>query len=343
MRVDIRTAIPSIGQVFEAMDEIKNIATENVEGDGAKDIATLWSSKEPNHEQGMLLAKLVPFLPKELGGVVEEDGGGLFERSKEVPESEDVAGSSDDEGDAHSQGWRAVFLGVAPESGGKVPKIEGSDNKKAALRLTDGNSRRKSGPNPAGLEGSRNGKRRRDKETVSTSGPSKKRRLKSPEVIVIEDSSPSPPPSRSMGRSDQPGSHQLPSKSSPSGNQVKSDLTPYQEKASELKLRMTLAKRRSNEVATFTAGESLLSAAWSQSSSKVISPSSREAEPQSSQSDLTGLKPSEARTESLPSNEGRVPSSGVNLNHAKSLLNQLIAGKGHWVGLSSVGSPNQTS
>lgn len=108
MRLDIQAALPLLGYVSETTAEIKNIALENAVGEDTKEIVMKWSGKEPLHGQNELVTRLLPFLPKEIRRDVEENCESILEDNSEKPEPEGDAGSSDDEGDAHNQDWRAI-------------------------------------------------------------------------------------------------------------------------------------------------------------------------------------------------------------------------------------------
>lgn len=350
MRRDIQNAIPSLDHIFLAAGEPKNIALENVEGDGAKQNVLSWSSKEQFNQRDALLAKLAPFLPEEMCVHVQEGWGGFFDKRLGALELEEGGGSSDDECDKHSQGWRAVALGLKPGSRIKVSRIEGAKDaylRKPRLLVVEGSDGGRSAKPP--LSNSR--KRNRDKEDASNDLPSKKKRHISPEVIVIDDSSPSPSPVSHRKRlhlsHDHRSGKELSERQSALGvGHTKLGSAIDAQRTRELKSKIILAKTRSSagdRSATFAVGDtSRLSAAWGQGSSKVIQALSQEAEGQPLKQASTTL--TEHAAVALSSNEeGLALPPGIDLSHTRSLLNQLIAGNKPWGGLRCVGSQTQPS
>jgi hypothetical protein len=335
--------------------QVKNIAVENVEGEGAKDIALLWSSKEPIYGRDTLMARFNPFLPKELVDFIEENWDGLAAEGAEMQEGEEEAGSSDDEADVHNQDWRADILGVKREDRSKERRIDSGngrpENLTRCLLLADGKKTTgdhiKRPQMSSEVKVPESGKRRREEEP-STSTTLKKRRIKSPEYTAIL-SSPPPPPSSSRAKPQEHNpSPRIEATPSSQTRRRRQPASSYKDKARELRSKINLAKLKSSvgdhSVASAPEHISRLSAAWSQMSSKVITPSAQEIRFQIIDVEEAGSNatrsvtppqklPIEADVELLPS---------IDLNHTRALLNRLIAEKGHWIGLSCVGSQSQS-
>jgi hypothetical protein len=355
MHLDMQSAIPSYEHVISAVEiQVKNIAAENVEGEGAKEIAMLWSSKEPAYGRDSLLARLKPFLPLALCCFVEENWERLLAEGKLMQEE---VGSSDDEGDAHNQDWRADILGVRREERNKVRQIEGPKerlvNPTGRLLLTDGKEtmggHRKPPQMSPEAKVSKNGKRGREEGELSTSHPAKKKRIKSPEYITIP-SSPSPPRSISRTNTQEfispapidplPAEPPIPSTQT---TQPSKPTSPYKDKAKELRSKIKIAKRKSSagseSAISMHDQVSRLSAAWSQSA-KVVSSSSLDMGSHASKVNVGESDGTRSVTPSQLIEAGLSPS--IDLDQTRALLNRLIAEKGHWVGLTCVGSQSQS-
>lgn len=121
MRVEIESAKLSVDRMLQVVDvELPDVDVENVQGEGAKELATIWLHKDHLDGYQTLFERIQPYFPKAMLEYMTQDRKG-----KLMKEKDSAYGSSEDEEEDGTQDreWRKNALGI--DAAASTSSVEG--------------------------------------------------------------------------------------------------------------------------------------------------------------------------------------------------------------------------